>query len=323
MKVYEPVRTFEELTNSQLVAENQTEIQSFESTQIEPTITVSPLRGEALTVPIFSLPEHEERTEVLQLVNSDTAPIGASLGVQANSEEVNISTYQLDNSPPTNPYDLEVITDRHNVDVGEYSSTIENLFEGEKLQAPEVYEVLVTPEQYAAATNTLERVIEVQDLSEPQIESVLATVTALPETVQFTLAEVLETAEPEVIEETSNLLVKIAVAADRLNVLTLANFEQSSEAEQIEVLIKEWFEDLLNVIGIKDENERTLLIQEYLLNVKSHNYKHSTLKIMAEEIVDESTIENRYGFLGMAYGISDTLRQRFSVMLGRVVLSSH
>lgn len=108
-----------------------------------------------------------------------------------------------------------------------------------------------------------------ETLTPTRVEQVEKLIISLPEIIHDQLANYMQFAEPEAIAATEMLVTSIAAAADRLHELTMSDAQDGPEAEQIEALIREWYEELLTTAGITFDEET---IDQLIELIKSDDY---------------------------------------------------
>lgn len=86
-------------------------------------------------------------------------------------------------------------------------------------------------------------------------EQVDALVVSMPEIIHDQLADFMQTSESDTVAAAEELIVSIAVAADRLHELAMLDALDGPEAEQIEALIREWYKELLIKADITFDEE--------------------------------------------------------------------
>lgn len=129
------------------------------------------------------------------------------------------------------------------------------------------------------------------DTAENKIKKVETLVNNLPELVRINLIEHIASVDQASLETSRVLIVKIAVAADRLNELAKNDNLDSQEATKIEELIQDWYLELLSKLELEvDDQELDNLIEL----VKSDTYLNNLLE-EDSELVDEGTHERKPG----------------------------
>lgn len=120
-----------------------------------------------------------------------------------------------------------------------------------------------------AVSEAVAAIVPLKALTHKQLVQTEQLVTSLAVIVYDQLADYMHSAEPEAIEAAEVLVVSIAAAANRLHKLTMSDELNSPEAEQIETLIREWYEELLTKAGINFDEET---IDQFIELVKSEDY---------------------------------------------------
>ena len=136
--------------------------------------------------------------------------------------------------------------------VTEYSETAVDSAIREIL-APATFEV--KDKQPSASELVLNIIVENFEISQETAEKTEAFLEAIPEDVQTSLLEFMQTAEPEEVETVELLVVQIAEASDRLHELAMDGQLESEEAIQIKALIVEWYQDVLAKLEIEFDDE--------------------------------------------------------------------
>src|SRR6185312_13743376 len=133
-------------------------------------------------------------------------------------------------------------------------------------------------------TIVLTKIAEVIAPPESVAEKTEVLLSHLPEVVQISLAEFVQESEPEVAEAVSELVVQMALAANRLQVLIMTDRAESEEAAQIEIVLEEWYDTLLTYLEIEDAEAK---VAEFIRLVRSGNYV--VLQQPMPENTDEGT----------------------------------
>lgn len=129
------------------------------------------------------------------------------------------------------------------------------------------------------ATETPEAVI----LSDQALQQAETLLEALPDSVQERLAHYVRTGEPAAVAATETLVADIALAADRLHVLSVTDRGGSEEAEQIETLLGTWYGELLTRLELETDAAD---ITDFIALVRSPAYQQ-TPETAVGEPVDE------------------------------------
>ncbi len=126
------------------------------------------------------------------------------------------------------------------------------------------------------ATIVLSRIQEAIELPEETVKQIETLLQALPETMRDGLVEFTESGETEAVLGTEELLVKIAEAADRLHELAMADQLETLEAEEIQQLLGEWYEELSITLDLEVDEQAPITFIEL---VCSEDYQPAPAKI--------------------------------------------
>lgn len=180
-------------------------------------------------------------------------------------------------------------------------------------------EIMDAEEPVSAASGYLSKDLSEQLTSGHPEDVVLAKqvetfISYVPEVVETSLVEFLMTAEPEEHEATVELIFRISEAAERLHVLSVTEQDQPQEAAMIELLLSEWYEELLTTLGLTYDESA---IAAFITFVRSEQYR---LPIAEEEQpIDEGMRNFKRGIASFARSISEA-RQALTQEIGRIVL---
>jgi len=162
----------------------------------------------------------------------------------------------------------------------------------------------VTPEALSESrTIVLTKIAEVIAPPESVAEKTEVLLSHLPEVVQISLAEFVQESEPEVAEAVSELVVQMALATNRLQVLIMTDRAESEEAAQIEIVLEEWYDTLLTYLEIEDAEAK---VAEFIRLVRSGNYV--VLQQPMPENTDEGTHERKFN-VPLTQGLSRIMQQ--------------
>lgn len=137
-------------------------------------------------------------------------------------------------------------------------------------------------------------IINKEVASEEQIVQVEYFIASLPKNIHQGIQEYLSLADLETAELVQELVLNIAAAADRLQVLAAAGDQGELEATQIEELVRQWCEELLLVIGVEVDEASIIRLVSAL---KAENDKLPE-KTTAGDI-DKGTREHKFDFSGL------------------------
>lgn len=246
--------------------------------------------------------------------------------VAASFEEVVAGQYSESEDIPAFEFEGEVVAEQGSVELNdEHDIEIETEIAQEEagpgvvlLERPLSEDIDQSAEQVPktlAATIT-ESIVEHrhEEMDEVKQEQTELLVSTLPETMQTAIAEYIDTAEPDEAEAAESLVVNIAAAADRLNELMMTDRQETEEAEKIEEVIIDWYQELAQKIGVELEPEDIKLFIEH---IKDKNYKFinednlevniddqtkpeinpSTVHLNADADLSESELRQRLGYL--------------------------
>lgn len=179
---------------------------------------------------------------------------------------------------PTSP----ILADTSPEPVAEVQPSLTHFKEviSEFVQAQEISEISpveALPEPAPIIAQQIAEIMPSEELkSEEQVESV---VEAMPETVQGALVEYFERAEPEQAETVAELVVQIAVVAERLHVLAETGELESREASEIREVLAVWYEELMVHLDIEVDDEA---FTRFIENICHEGYGQSEI---ADEVI--------------------------------------
>lgn len=106
-------------------------------------------------------------------------------------------------------------------------------------------------EQSTTPEKILHSITENREITPKVIEQTECLLEVVPESVQEILAEFLEVSDPEQVEAAQEMVINIAVMADRLHELATTDKLEGEEATQIKQLILEQYEALLTQLEVE------------------------------------------------------------------------
>jgi hypothetical protein len=166
----------------------------------------------------------------------------------------------------------------------------------------------------------LENPIEIEELMTESIAG-REFVTSMPEAVQNELLEFESDAQPEEILAVKSLVIALETAAEQLQKLETMEYAEPEKIAEAEALIIELYEQLLISIGIEDKDERQVLTQQFLNNLRK-NYKAKIIPKEELRLVedDEGTHEHKR-FIAITQTLSDLGYKLSHSALGKFTVS--
>lgn len=222
------------------------EITAFDAAEEPGTVAVVQDSVQAET-----MPEPDQQPIVEQTPQVDTSAVIETVSEQSERLE------------PTEPI---IISAEEGLNVSELVQVEPVEAQRELLSAEEHSSV---SEEIVHATKIVEHMVENHELTESEQEQTEALVTILPESVQESLTERIEAAEPKQVEKIEGLVIDIAQAADTLSMLSKTESVDVVEIEKVEAIIVEMYEELLTELGIELEEVQK---QEILTQIKSGDF---------------------------------------------------
>jgi hypothetical protein len=145
-----------------------------------------------------------------------------------------------------------------------------------------------------------------------ELEPIITALEFLPEATHRAIGEYLDESELEEIVVLQEMLVSMAPVLKRYETLILEASEESPEAEQIEAIIMEWYEEVMRSVDEPIESQKTAIFIE--------NLKEKILlnKAARERSDDSGTHEHKFGLpnLQTARKITDGIERQ----LGRLTV---
>ncbi len=148
--------------------------------------------------------------------------------------------------------------------------------------APQPQSLAAIEVNEAKSNPILVRVHEVMELPEESVEHTETLIQALPVAMQEGLVEIMAGAdddEPEVVA-TGVMLVEIATAADRLHELAIIDQLENPEAEELQQLLGEWYEESAIRLELEVDEESTAAFIEL---IKSEDFQPDQLQFEVDE----------------------------------------
>jgi hypothetical protein len=213
--------------------------------------------------------------------------------------EVQPVTVQVETPPPMETKTAEVISTEELVESTESSDSqpvepvvIDDPIESKPEMKP-VEEVIetelpLTIQEAEVDSETPPKRIIIESITneletEPEIaEKVVTLVEVLPERVQETLVEYIKHAEPEIIEPVQEIIIELAVVADRLHEMAMTDQLDTVEAEQAQELLVELYVELLSSLEMEIDEE---VIKAFVEQICTDDYKAET-KVIHETFRD-------------------------------------